>query len=256
MVSQIFDSLVPAATVVLIVRLWRSGLYHRYRAFFCYLIFTLLQAILPATLDLRSPIYQKAYMVTEPIQWVFYVWVVMEIYRLVLEDYRGLSTVGRWIMIVAVGVGVVVSAVSLAVPSQSWQTRLMAYYNITDRAIYLSLVVFLFTMLFLLLQYPIHLSRNTVVHAVVFFLYFLSNTVMFLIFTTRGTRHLWVYLRYAVPAVTLGALVSWIVLLTPAGEKYKVTLRPKWMPGEEEALVGQLTYLNAALLRAGAKINR
>ena len=104
------------------------------------------------------------------------------------------------------------------------------------------------------MQYPITLSRNIVVHSMVFSVYFLGNTVLYLLLSMRGKGirdphgHL-----CSVDAVTLAAMGAWLVMLNPAGEVRKLRLRPQWMPGREEELVSQLNHLNAALLRAARK---
>jgi hypothetical protein len=57
----------------------------------------------------------------------------------------------------------------------------------------------------------------------------------------------------ALSLITLAAVGAWLLMLNPAGELRKVSLRPQWMPGREEELVSQLNHLNAALLRATRK---
>jgi hypothetical protein len=253
MAIRILDLLIVAGAALLSVRLYVSRLSHRYRAFFYYLIFYTLQTGFMMTLDWRGGLYQKVYIVSEPVAWIFYTLVVMELYSLVLEDYRGLYTVGRWALIVAVVLALSASALSLLAPSQApAQSRLMAYYYAAERGVYFSLIVFLLTILFLLIQYPITLSRNIILHSVVYSIYFLSNTVLFLLLSVRGYAVISM-VKYTVIAATLLTLGLWLALLTPAGEKRRVRLRPSWMPGREEELVGQLNSLNAALLRATRK---
>jgi hypothetical protein len=99
------------------------------------------------------------------------------------------------------------------------------------------------------MQYPITLSRNIIVHSMVFSVYFVGNTVLYLLLSMRGAASIAV-VTYALPAITLAAVGAWLVLLNPAGEVRKLSLRPQWMPGREEELVNQLNNLNAALLRA------
>jgi len=198
--------------------------------------------------------YTYAYIGTEPIGWIFYALVVLELYSLVLADYQGLYTVGRWALIIAVAMAILASAASLLAPSgDPWHvSRVLPYYYLAERALYLSLIVFLVTIFLVLLQYPITLKRNIVVHLVVFLVYFLGNAVVYSVVSMRGWGAIHV-VKYGLLAVTLGSLGAWLALLNPAGELVKVRLRPAWMPGREEELVGQLNNLNAALLRATRK---
>ena len=252
--ARVLDLLILAGTAILSVRLFAVGLHCRYRVFFFYLIFETVRSGVLVILGQKSDAYQKFWVLTEPFEWLFYVLVVLEIYALVLQDYRGLSTVGRWALIAAVVLALLASGISLMVPSQSPQSQLMRYYYVAERAVYFSLVVFLLTILGFLMQYPITLSRNIIVHSMVFSVYFLGYTVLYLLLSmlVLGKKTI-PALAYAFDAGTLAALGAWLVMLNAAGELRKVRLRPDWMPGREEALVAQLNHLNAALLRATRK---
>ena len=86
----------------------------------------------------------------------------------------------------------------------------------------------------------------------VFSVYFLGNTVLYLLLSMRGKGPDPLF-TYAFDGITLAAIGAWLVLMNPAGELRKVRVRPQWMPGREEELVSQLNNLNAALLRATRK---
>jgi hypothetical protein len=248
--ARVLDLFILAGTAILGVRLFATGLYRRYRVFFSYLIFATLRLGVVACVRPTSDAYQKFFVLTEPMEWLLFVLVVLEIFALVLQDYRGLATVGRWALITAVLIALVASGLSLMAPSQlTIQGHLMRYYYLAERAVYFSLVVFLLSILGLLMQYPITLSRNVIVHSMVFSVYFLGNTVLYLLLSMLQ-RETIPTITYALDAVTLVALGAWLVMLNPAGEVRKVRLRPNWMPGREEELVSQLNHLNAALLRA------
>jgi len=248
--ASVINILTVVGTALLSVRLYSSHLHLRYRAFFLFLIFFTLQNVALAVIGPKPGLYQKVWVLSEPIAWVFDVWVVLEVYSLVLQDYRGLSTVGRWFLVIGIVVALLASGFSLIVPSRyTTQGHLMTYYYVAERAVYFSLVVFLLTILALLLRYPITLNRNTVVHSVIFSVYFLGNTAIFLMLSTHGSGML-PTATHAIQAVNVGALAVWLALLNPAGEQRRQRLHPAWMPGREETLVKQLNSLNVALLRA------
>lgn len=250
--AGILDLLIPVGTAILSVRLFAAGLHRRYRVFLAYLIFETVHLGVLTSLNQSSGAYQKFWVLTEPLEWLFYVLVLLEIFALVLQDYRGLSTVGRWALIGAVVVALLGSSISLLVPSQSPQGHLMLYYYVAERAVYSSLVIFLLSILGFLMQYPITLSRNIIVHSMVFSVYFLGNTVLYLVLSMRGYGSI-PLVTYAISAITLAAVGAWLALMRRAGEIRKVSLRPHWMPGQEAELVSQLNSLNAALLRATRK---
>jgi uncharacterized membrane protein YcgQ (UPF0703/DUF1980 family) len=150
-------------------------------------------------------------------------------------------------------VALLASGISLMAPSHlTRQGTLMRYYYVAERAVYFSLVVFLLSILGFLMQYPITLSRNVIVHSMVFSVYFLGNTFLYLMLSMRGFESI-VAVTNALSLITLAAVGAWLLMLNPAGELRKVSLRPQWMPGREEELVSQLNHLNAALLRATRK---
>ncbi len=240
-----------AASVAL--RLAFAGLFLRYRAFAAFLILLAIQNLLLSAFGSASKTYYLAYVYTEPITWVLNVLVVLELYSLVLKDYRGLYTAGRWCLLLAVFVALTGSALSLLIPAQvTRQGQLAAYYYMSERAVYFSLVAFVATILILLTSYPIKLTRNTLVHSVIFPSYFFSNMSAFLLLTTRGFTAVRAA-TYIIQAVNIGALITWLALLSQAGEQTSQTLRPEWMPGRAEELAGQLARLNAALLRSSVK---
>jgi hypothetical protein len=248
-VSSVINGLIVAGAAILSARLYFSGLHRRYRAFFLFLIFFALQNVSVAVFTSKSEAYQKVWVLSQPIEWFLSVWVVLELYSLVLKDYRGLYTVGRWSLMVAIAAGLLASCISLILPLRyTHQGHLMAYYYVAERAINFSLVVFLVTILVLLTRYPITLNRNTIVHSVVFSIYFLAITTVYLLLTTRGYGMIQIA-GYITQAVNLGALGTWLVMLNRAGEQRPQRLRPAWMPGGEEKLLSQLNSLNVALLR-------
>jgi|HubBroStandDraft_6_1064221.scaffolds.fasta_scaffold456706_2 hypothetical protein len=258
--AGILNLLIVVGTAILSVRLLATGLFRRYRVFFVYLVFATVQSGVLSSMSQRSNFYQKIWVLTEPVQWLLYVLVVLEIYALVLQDYRGLSTAGRWTLIAAVVVALLASCLTLAAPSQlTGQGHLMHYYYVAERAVYFSLAVFLLTILGFLMQYPITLNRNVIVHSMVFSVYFLGNTVLYLVLSMRGMAsapqlQAFIFVvGYALDVITLASIAAWLALMNPAGELRKVSLRPQWMPGREEQLVSQLNHLNAALLRAARK---
>ncbi len=209
--ARVLELLIVASTAILGARLFATGLYRRYRVFFAYLVFEVLHSAILSIIGPKSGAYQKVWVLTEPIDWLFYVLVVLEIYSLVLADYRGLATVGRWILIAAIVVALLASGVSLTAPSRFTQSHLMTYYYVAERAVYFSLVAFLLSLLGFLMQYPITLSRNIIVHSMVFSVYFLGNTVFYLLLSMRGYGSLPV-VSYALSLTTIAALGAWLAM--------------------------------------------
>ncbi len=232
-------------------KLYRSGLYRRYPIFFTYFVFRVLNGTWPFVLNIKSPAYLKVWMLTEPFLWTFYILVVFELYRLVLEKYKGLYTLGRWAMYVGIVVSAAISALSLILkikPSAPQRSNLLGYFIVTERGIVLSLAIFILLILFFLSRYPVALSSNVRLHAILYSVYFLSNTFGLLM---RGLFGLGLAdeVDLLLMSATTGCVIAWLFLLNPAGEQAGDRL-PRLSGEHERRLLTQLDAVNTALLKA------
>ncbi len=235
------------------IRLARTGLRARYPIFFCYFLFWVANSIWPLFLSGSSHAYYWLWICTEPVNWAFYLLVVWELCGLVLEKYPGLVTLGRWVMYSAVAIAVIVSFLSVIPGIRSggpqWQTT--RYMLVADRGITFSLVIFLLLMMLVLKTYPVRLSRNVVLHAVLFTVFFISNTVGALFQSLFGTA-----LYTAIDSVLLGVsaacVLAWLFFLTPAGEEVQENAT-QLAPEYEQRILHQLNALNATVLKVAGR---
>src|SRR6266576_365911 len=115
-------------SVLMALQLYRTGLYLRYPIFFVYFIFRILNSIWPFFLEVSSSLYQQVWVLTEPIEVVFYVLMVVELYKLVLEKYKGLYSLGRWALYLSLAISVGISAITLLPrikPSMAQRSKIM-----------------------------------------------------------------------------------------------------------------------------------
>jgi hypothetical protein len=232
-------------------KLYRSGLYRRYPIFFTYFVFRIPLGALPLVLDIKSRAYHTAWLLTAPILWAFYILVVFELYRLVLEKYKGLYTLGRWAMYVGIAVSAAISALSLMLkfkPSAPERSRFLPYFLAAERGIDLSLAIFILLILFFLSRYPVALSRNVRVHATLYSIYFLIGTFGGVMRGFFGVR-LMDEVNLVFMSATTGCVIAWLCLLNPAGEQAGDKL-PRLGGEHERRLLTQLDAVNAALLKA------
>jgi hypothetical protein len=198
--------------------------------------------------------YAWTWVITEPLLWVVYVWLALDLYALVLQDYKGLQTVGRWIFLIALPVAILVSGLSVLPPWRSPTERVpvVSYVALGNRGIMFSLLVFILLTLFFLSWYPISLSRNIVIHHIVYMVYLTAHTMAYLVRNVQGdaVNH---STNVAMLVMTLLCFSAWAFLLSRAGEFKKVVLRHQFSPDEEQRLVNQLTAINSSLLRATRK---
>jgi hypothetical protein len=198
--------------------------------------------------------YGWVWMLTEPILWVFWVLVVLELYSLVLQNYKGIASLGRWVLLTGLGVAVAISFLTLQadLSNAKEQVPIIRLFLVVDRGVASSLVIFLLVISCFLAWYPVPLSRNVVVHCIVYAGYFLSLTLVVLLRNLMGNAVTQV-VSILGSCVTLVCLVVWIGLLSREGESAKVRLRPRWAEEREEELVGHLAAINSTLLRAARK---
>jgi uncharacterized membrane protein YfhO len=114
-----------------------------------------------------------------------------------------------------------------------------------------SLAIFILLILFFLTRYPVPLSRNVVVHAVVFSLFFLSSTLVVILHSVFGL-HLKNEVDMFLMGTSCACLVAWLVLLNAKGEKVRVSTL-HFGRGDEQRILHQLDSLNDTLLRASHK---
>ena len=251
--SALVNSLIilsAAGSLATAAKLFWTGLFRRYSFFFVYLLFRLVSSFIPFLLDFRSKLYLRVFLVEEPISWILFVLMVLELYRLILERHRGLYTLGRWAMYFAMVVSILVSILSLLPkirPSMGSEDRLLGYTIAAERGIYLSLATFLVLILLFLTRYPVPLSRNVIVHAAVFSLYFISNTLIFLARALFGLRFNETASAFLL-AISVLCVYAWLLMLSPHGEEVRVQL-PHLGPEHEERILRQLDAINATVLR-------
>ncbi len=254
-----------AGHVAVFVRLWLTGLYRTYRFFSYYLLFravrtTALNAVPWLVSGGTIPPYKTStygwiYLATEPLFWFFLVLVVLELYSLVLQDYKGLATFGRWVVVGGLMIAAVLFTVSL--PTELGFTGnksiiLLPHFLAIYRGVMASLVVFLLVITGFLAWCPVPLCRNVVVHCVVYVVYFIGMALAGVAQLAAGTD--WrLTLNVGLSSLSLACLMIWLFCLTPEGEKKTIRIRPRGTAQDEEALMAHLAAINSTLLRAARK---
>ena len=241
-------------SILMVLKLYRTGLYHRYPIFFAFFIFRIPNSIWPLFLDVSSNLYLHVWVLTEPIGLGFYILMVVELYKLVLEKYKGLYTLGRWALYVSLAISVTISAISLMpriTPSLPQQSKIVFYVVATGRGIQTGLALFIILILCFLSLFPVKLSRNVRVHALVFSIFFLSSTFVLLMKTLFGMR-LWQEVNTILLGITAASVVAWLTLLRKAGED-SIHAPIRYGQEHESRLLAHLDSLNAALLRVSSR---
>jgi len=239
------------AGALTVARLYRLGLHRVYRFFFWYLALRTLRSGVLLFLRSWPAAYGWAWVLTQPLVWVLYVLIVLELYSLAFKDFRGIYTVSRRLMAGALGLAVCISALSFLATRANPVERypVILYYTLIERGIDLSLVVFLFILAGFLVWYPVPLSRNALAHTMVYCVFFLSDTAALLIRNVLGTQ-VNRSVNTGILAISSLCVLLWLFLFTREGETRKAALRHRVPPEEALRLIEQLRELNTSLSRS------
>jgi hypothetical protein len=167
----VLQAILLLGSILMVLKLYRTGLYRRYPVFFAFFIFRIPNSIWPLFLPRESFNYFYLWVCTDPVLLLFYVLVVVELYKTVLERYRGLYSLGRWVMYASVAISVLISALSLMptiTPETQQVSATLIYLLGIERGVDTALAIFIILMLGFLSFFPLKLSRNVRVHALVF----------------------------------------------------------------------------------------
>src|ERR1700740_2788702 len=130
-------------------KLFVTGLYRRYPVFFLYFLFRIPVTIWTFSADLHSFSYFSIWKTDTALALIFYVLLVVELYRLVLERYRGVQTGGGWAMFASGGISCSISLLTflpgmalLSLPSRTYRLFLAV-----ERAVDTALALFIILLL-------------------------------------------------------------------------------------------------------------
>jgi hypothetical protein len=230
-------------------KLWKSNLYKLYPVFFAFLLIHIPCSALPLFFKVNSSVYAYTWVIAEPTLLVLHVLIVRELFRLILSKHKGILTLGRWAMYAATFISLIISFLTLLphITAEMPQiTKYLGYVYAAQRGIDLSLVIFILLMMLFLSRYPLPLSRNIIVHASIYSVYFISCTMVVILYALFGLRaHQALDLVLTASACLCTFL--WLFLLTPQGEEVHAML-PTFSPEQEQRLLCHLNSLNATLL--------
>ena len=194
----------------------------------------------------QSPLYFRMWLVVVPVENIFGVIAVRELFALVFRDYPGIRSVGRWGMY---GGLVVAASGSIAFRRTTERGSLLLFNaEVLQRSVVFSLAVVILLILFFLSRYPLRLSQNTYIFSSFFSAIFLSEALRLLVDSFD--------LRLNNPAVDLIeaifvsiCMVLWASLMQHADTP--VPERVRFSSPQEDHLLEQLASLNHMLSRAG-----
>lgn len=236
-------------------RLFARGLARQQAGLVAFLLFRSLEMAVSTLVPQSSQVYFWNYVFFTPFDCLVSLVAVREAIGLVLDDYPGLRTVGRWTMYGAVVVALVCSLVLAAAFWRGTIRTNLYYIEVSNRSIVFGLAVVLISLLIFLSHYPLELSRNRMISTAAFGAIFLSEATALLI--DSMAEH---YRSTVVDliAVAFGALclVVWGVLLQPHEVRTPSGTDPRGpdtaQAGESDRLLRQLKAMEQFARKVGS----
>jgi hypothetical protein len=236
--------------IVLLWRLWSQKLAGLYLFLTVFLVAETVQSIVFLPLVPRSTLYGTVFLISTPLLWILAYLVVLELYRLVLEDYPGIASVGRKAVTWCMGLAIVVS-VAFAIPdlrAAGGPFPILRIYGIAERSTVLSVLLFLVLIQVFLVRYRLRLSPNRMIYVTGYALYFCLVVAQDVIVTAMGVQvvdsfNLWVV------AAGGAILLAGAFFLSAKGE-VRVQLETADSSADRVRLQQQLSDINRMLSRA------
>jgi len=170
-------------------RLIARGLPKRQPALLVFLLLRCLLAWSSVALTGRAPLYFWSYVLLTPFDSLVSILAVRESLGLVLYQYPGIRSLGRWTMYGAVSVSLLVAVVITAAYWRGDSVRSNLYYiEVGTRSIAFGLAVVVASLLVFLSYYRLDLSRNRIVSSVAFGCVVLAEAVT--LFIDSNSVHL------------------------------------------------------------------
>ncbi len=235
--------------VLLSIRLFWSGLFLRYRCFFALVVLLAVRNLALSLAQGHVFAFFWIWMATEPIVVLAYILTVFEIFALTLQRYHGLRVFSRSVLTFAMVAASAISVLSIFPDLEfnaSADNQWFLLVNVVRRGLYTSLLGFLVLLVTLISFFPVRLSRNTILHVVLFSTWFLFHTSASLAINFRGKDFV-PLVNAAAGLVAVLTSAAWCFLLTQAGEKVETAVRSNLSDEQAGMLLDKLKSINESL---------
>ena len=239
------------AELVWAIKLWRAALVRRYPVLFTFLVFVAASSIgshIIYRYYAGSVVYGWYWVVGQPLTWMLYFCLLVEIHNRMLAGFRGFERLGQVLIYVASGtVGVIFLAMTLLETSlEEWSQ----FWVLQERSIYIALTLFSLFLIFFALYFRLRVPRNVKVLFGAFTMIFASLAVVQVLGDIMGERGASVE-RLVRTALSLLCMACGTFAFSRAGEMEPapVEIRQRLDPQAEADLANGLENLNDVLLR-------
>jgi hypothetical protein len=236
---------------VLLGRLLFLGLAGRYHALAALQVASLIQGFVLFSLRDSPSQYFRAYSNLSAVLWLFFYWVLFELYRNVLKDYRGIAALSRWLITASACVSLA-AVLFPVIPDLAEGVifigfRSLGAFLLAQKTVLISVSLFLACLMLLLVRFHIRLSPNTVTYCLTYTVLFGAKAL-----TLVAQENLKADIRTTV--TTANMLISAVCQLSPAfllvrESTTAAAARLGWDEQRNDALQLQLAGLNESVYR-------
>ncbi len=248
-----FSALLVVTTInaVTVVLLLRRRVQNSLPWLVSFLVYQFLQSLGELFVPAGSKTYERLYTFTEPLNWIFYIFLIREMYRMAFAHYPGLASVGRWAAYSSFGLAVLLSVIMVAMsPEYQINQRLVLGYVIYwERCACFALAVFVLFMAYILYRYPVKLNTSVAADIAIFTVYFLGIFASLQI-SSEETPKLMLLRNYLMLVLAGVCFLGWGIFLRSPAEPASVQIRKSSDFGEEQRLLAQLSSLNNILVKS------
>jgi hypothetical protein len=193
------------------------------------------------------------YVVTQPLLWVLYFLVILELYSAALEEFPGIRRLGRLVLFSALA-AIALACAGLVLVDQRTGVDpfpFLAYLVLQERSVYIALSAITLLLLVFIGHYRIPVRRNVLILWTCFGGYFILSAILLTLRWYFGAQFAPVR-NVSNTGFYILALVGATVFLSRAGETELRPMRPMWGGRNREmelALSIQLQNFNEALVK-------
>src|SRR6266436_2634127 len=171
-----------AATAALMVCLWLNGLFRIYRRLFLYMSIDLLHSILALLLQSNPNVYARVYFTFRTLTIVVAVFVVSELYSLVLADHPALAAFGQKVVAGILALAGVIAVSGLVMDYSTTPVRypILKGFRVFERTMDAWIAIFLLLIACFMVWFPVRMKRNVALYIGGFVAWYLARSSMLL----------------------------------------------------------------------------
>jgi hypothetical protein len=253
--EHFMEILEPASILLLVIVLFWNGLQKHYPFFSLYLLFSLVQDVIPLAygLALNTNAYAKLFFSSEPIFWALLCLIVRELFDLTFADFPGIRSAGRLSLSIAIAAAIVIAMLT-AIPTLIRLhdgDRMLRLYLVIERSVIIVALLMIAALQFLMVHYRLRLPRNTVLYSVTYAVYFASLAVQDFLISEGGSRFT-AACNIIGMSINVACLLFLGFSLNRAGTSVRVIAGPKLPIEERDRLRRELEHVSKLVSGLGS----